>query len=64
MLFSDTNELTMRNSALMSSEKNAAPQGRIKIEWIAELCIHRLFVIMINSKVEELIAGPYSPVPA
>jgi hypothetical protein len=46
------------------SKENAAPKGRIKSEWIAELFIQKLFVIMINSIVAELIAGLYSPVPA
>ena len=44
--------------------KNAAPKGRIKSEWIAELFLQKLFVIMTNSTVAELIAGLYSPVPA
>ena len=46
------------------SKENAAPKGRIKSEWIAELFLQKLFVIIINLKVAELIAGLYSPVPA
>jgi hypothetical protein len=46
------------------SKENAAPKGRIKSEWIAELFLQKLFVIAINSTVAELIAGLYSPVPA
>ena len=46
------------------SKENAAPKGRIKSEWIAELFLQKLFVIMTNSTVAELIAGLYSPVPA
>jgi len=45
------------------SKENAAPWGRIKSEWIAELFLQKLFVIMTNSIVAELIAGLYSPVP-
>jgi hypothetical protein len=47
-----------------ATKENAAPKGRIKSEWIAELFLQKLFVIMINSIVAELIAGLYSPVPA
>jgi hypothetical protein len=46
------------------SKENAAPKGRIKSEWIAELFLQKLFVIMTNSTVAELIAGLYWPVPA
>jgi len=46
------------------SKENAAPKGRIKSGWIAELFLQKLFVIMTNSTVAELIAGLYSPVPA
>ena len=45
------------------SKENAAPKGRIKSEWIAELFLQKLFFIMTNSIVAELIAGLYSPVP-
>ena len=47
-----------------ATNKNAAPKGRIKSEWIAELFLQKLFFIMTNSIVAELIAGLYSPVPA
>jgi hypothetical protein len=46
-----------------ASKENAAPKGRIKSEWIAELFLQKLFVFMTNSIVAELIAGLYSPVP-
>ena len=47
-----------------ASKENATPKGRIKSEWIAELFLQKLFVIMTSSTVAELIAGLYSPVPA
>ena len=53
---------TVRRPTL--SKENAAPKGRIKSGWIAELFLQKLFVIMTNSTVAELIAGLYSPVPA
>ena len=45
-------------------EKNAAPKGRIKSEWIAELFLQMLFIIITNSTVEELTAGLYLPAQA
>ena len=42
-----------------ATKENAAPKGRIKSEWIAELFLQKLFVIMTNSIVAELIAGLY-----
>ena len=54
-----------RNITLDSElKKNAAPKGRIKSEWIAELFFQKPFVMMTNSTVAELIAGLYLPVPA
>jgi len=47
-----------------TTKQNAAPKGHIKSGWIAELFLQKLFVIMTNSTVAELIAGLYSPVPA
>ena len=47
-----------------ATKENAAPKGRIKSEWIAELFLKELFVIMTSSTVAELIAGLYWPVPA
>ena len=44
--------------------KNTAPMGRINSEWIAELVSQMLFIIMTNSKVEELTAGLYLPAQA
>ena len=44
--------------------KNAALKGRINSEWIAELFLQMLFIIMINSTVEELTAGLYLPAQA
>jgi hypothetical protein len=52
------------NSHKATTKENAAPKGRIKGEWIAELFLQKLFVIMTNSTVAELIAGLYWPVPA
>ena len=46
------------------TKQNAAPKGRVKSEWIAELFLQKLFVIIINLKVAELTAGLYLPVPA
>ena len=45
-----------------ATKQNAAPKGRIKSEWIAELFLQKLFFMMTNSKVAELIAGLCSPV--
>ena len=47
-----------------ATKQNAAPKGRIKSEWIAELFLEKLLVIMTNSTVAELIAGLYLPEPA
>ena len=47
-----------------ATKENAAPKGRIKSEWIAELFLQELFVIMTSSTVAELIAGLYWPVQA
>ena len=47
-----------------ATKQNAAPKGRIKSEWIAELFLQKLFVMMTNSTVAELIAGLCSPVLA
>jgi hypothetical protein len=44
--------------------KKAAPKGRIKSEWIAELFLKRFMIIIPSSTAEELIAGLYLPVPA
>ena len=46
------------------SKENAAPKGRIKSEWIAELFIQKPSVMKTNSTVAELIAGLYWPVLA
>ena len=45
-------------------EKNAAPKGRIKSEWIAELFLQKPFVIVTNSIAAELIAELYWLEPA
>ena len=47
-----------------ATKQNAAPKGRIKSEWIAELFFQKPFVMVINSTVAELIAGLYLPEPA
>ena len=44
--------------------KMPAQKGRIKSEWIAELFFTNVFVFIINSIAEELIAELYWPVPA
>ena len=47
-----------------ATKQNAAPKGRIKSEWIAELFLQKPSVMITNSTVAELIAGLYSLVPA
>ena len=51
-------------SAKPPFKKKAAPKGRIKSEWIAELFLKRFMIIIPSSTAEELIAGLYLPVPA
>ena len=46
------------------SKQNAAPKGRIKSAWIAELFLQKPSVMKTNSTVAELIAGLYWPVLA
>ena len=47
-----------------ATKQNAAPKGRIKSEWIAELFLQRLSVIVVSLAVVESTAGLYLPVPA
>ena len=47
-----------------ATKQNAAPKGRIKSAWIAELFLQKPSVMKTNSTVAELIAGLYWPVPA
>ena len=52
------------NKCKNTFKKNAAPKGRIKSEWIAELFLQMLIVIIPSSTAEELIAGLCWLVPA
>ena len=52
------------NKCKTALKKNAAPKGRIKSEWIAELFLQMLIVIIPSSTAEELIAGLCWLVPA
>ena len=47
-----------------ATKHKAAPKGRIKSEWIAELFLQKPFVMMTNSTAAKLIAGLYLPEPA
>ena len=49
-------ELACLDKIQTHTKQNAAPMGRVKSEWIAELFLQKLFVIIINSKVAELTA--------
>ena len=42
-----------------ATNKNAAPKGRIKGEWIAKLFLQKLSVFISNSIAAELIAALY-----